>query len=251
MHSTLKGRVPHYVGADLTDRYSKRCRDVDVCGLMPNSNGKLTVSFWSWSWDRSPEPLDVTAIIKELGRTRATMLDGPQALAAGGALRACEKEAAAAAKTPQVPPVPGVSFAAGFVCSSLDLFAALAKAGAQISPSGFIGGVSEVYPGHIWRILARGVLPKKSTRKGRLVRKRILEALGVSDLPALPTHDQNDACIAAVLAAAADNVVPGIAVRGIGMDLFEEPDGTLREGLMVIPELSARTVEAVSRVARM
>jgi hypothetical protein len=136
---------------------------------------------------------------------------------------------------------------AGFICSSLDIFAALRRAGTNISPLRFLGGVSEVYPGHIWTILAgRRVLPKKSTGEGRLARKHILEALGVSGLPELPTHDQNDACIAAVLAAAADGAVPGITPTGIGSLLFAGADGTLREGLMVIPEVTARTGELIS-----
>jgi hypothetical protein len=132
---------------------------------------------------------------------------------------------------------------AGFICSSLDIFEALRRADTKISPPKFLGGVSEVYPGHIWTNLGGGHrLPRKSTREGCQARKIILETLGVANLPELPTHDQNDACVAAVLAAAADGAVPGITATGIGSPLlFSDTDRTLREGLMVIPEANANT----------
>jgi hypothetical protein len=63
-----------------------------------------------------------------------------------------------------------------------------------------------------------------------------LEALGVCGLPDLPTHDQNDAAVAALLAAAADNEVPGLGVVAIGAPLSIDSDGTLREGPMIIPQ---------------
>ena len=246
MNSSLKGNIPLYLGVDLTDRYSAICRAIDVCGLMPSENGELKAYFWFWQWDAAPGTLDVTEVINELTGTRAAMLDGPQGLATKGeALRACERLAAAVGKTPDVRPTLGRPFA-GFLCSSLDLFAALAQAGMQISPPGFLGGVSEVYPGHMWRILAGRVLPKKNSDEGRLVRKRILQALGISLLPELPTHDENDACVAALLAAAADGVVPGMTTRGIGIPLTADTDGILREGLMVIPELSDKTRQSIS-----
>ena len=241
MNSTIKGSVPQYVGGDLTDRYAKGRKDIDVCGLTPGENNKLTASFWSWKWDAAPEQLDVTAIAKELTATRTAMLDGPQGLATkGNALRACEKLAAAPGRTPDARPAPGVPFA-GFICSALDIFEALRRAATKISPPRFLGGVSEVFPGHIWTILGGCfALPNKRTEEGRRARKHILEALGVSGLPELPTHDQNDACVAAVMAAVADGAVPGITLIGIGSPLFDDPPGTLREGLMVIPEVTLK-----------
>jgi hypothetical protein len=240
MHSTLKDSVPPYLGVDLTDRYAKNCRDIDVCGLTHGENGTLTASFWVWQWDAGPGALDVTVIANELSAARAAMLDGPQGLAtAGEALRVCERCSAAAGKTPDKRPV-GRPFA-GFICSSLDIFAELKRAGTNISPPRFLGGVSEVYPAHIWKILASQRLSasrrlsKKSTLEGRLERKHILEDLGVSGLPGRPTHDQNDACLAALLAAASDGAVPEIGTEGIGSPLFADPDGTMREGQMVIP----------------
>jgi hypothetical protein len=249
MDSTLNGRSPPYIGGDLTDRYSKGCRDVDVCGLTPGADGTLTASFWFWRWDAAPTALDVDVIADELNGVRAAMLDGPQGLATHGkALRDCERRSAAVGKTPDARPALSRPFA-GFICSSLDLFAALKRIGANISPPGLIGGVSEVYPGHIWTILAgRHFLPRKSTKGGRLARKHILETLGILGLPELPSHDQNDACIAAVLAAAADDAISGLTPIRIGSPLLADPDDTLREGPMVIPEVTTKTRELISEV---
>lgn len=81
MQSSLKGKVPKYVGADLTDRYSGHCRDVDVCGLTPAESGKQRATFWYWHWDPAPKPLDVAVVAKELAEATVSMMDGPQALA--------------------------------------------------------------------------------------------------------------------------------------------------------------------------
>ena len=241
--------MPEYIGADLTDRYSRNCRDVDVCGLTRGESGELRATFWCWHWDPAPTPLDVATVAKELASARVSMIDGPQALAnRGNTLRLCERQSAAVGKTPDSPPALSKPFA-GFIWSSLDLFNALNSGGTRISPVGFVGGVSEVYPGHIWTILgSRRVLPRKSTPAGRAVRKHILEALGVAGLPALPTHDQNDACLAALVAAAADGSVPGVSVAAIGSALFVDDAGTLREGPMVIPQVTAAKADTISRV---
>jgi hypothetical protein len=249
VQSSLNAKVPEYVGADLTDRYSGDCRDVDVCGLTPDESGGLRALFWRWHWDPAPKPLDVAVVASELAAARVSMVDGPQALAINGnTLRLCERQSAAVGKTPDARPALSKPFA-GFICSSLDLFNALHRGGTRISPLGFVGGVSEVYPGHIWAILGnRRVLPRKSTQAGRAVRMRILEALGVIGLPELPTHDQNDACVAALIAAAADGRVPGVSVASIGSALLVDIEGTLREGPMVIPQVTAATADAISRV---
>lgn len=246
MQSSLQGSVPEYIGADLTDRYSSPCRDIDVCGLDVGESSGLRATFWCWRWDRPPELLDVAAIASELGVARAAMLDGPQALAILGAnLRVCERQSAAVGKTPDRRPGLTKPFA-GFICSSLDLVTALKRAGVVISTPAFVGGASEVYPGHIWTILSgRRGLPQKATGVGRLARKRILETLGVSGLPSLPTHDQNDACVAALVAAAADGRVPGVRAAAIGSPLFTDFDDTPREGPMVIPEVTAATADLI------
>ncbi len=250
LKSTLKGCVPPYLGADLTDRYSKGCRNVDVCGLTRGKNGKLMASFWAWWWDAAPAELDVIVIAEELGKARIAMLDGPQGLAAkGSALRACEKKSAAVGKTPDTRPTAGLPFS-GFIRSSLDLFQALKRKCMCIDPPKLVRGVFEVYPGHIWTIFS-GSLPKKSTPEGRLARKRILEVLGVRGLPDLPTHDQNDAAIAAVMAAAADGKVPGVRPKRIGLPLYVDSDATLREGQMVIPEVSRNKAELISKTLQL
>lgn len=247
MRSTLSSPVPPYVGADLTDRYSGECRDIDVCGLTPSGAGRLVASFWRWQWDPAPHVLDVAVIANELSSARVAMLDGPQALASiGAALRVCERQSAAVGKTPDARPDLRRPFA-GFICSSLDLFNALGDAGIPISAAAGGGGMFEVYPGHIWTMFRAGfLLPNKTTRAGRLSRKSILEVLGVTNLPDLPTHDENDACIASVLAAAADNGVPGVAAMPIGAPLSLDPDGTRREGPMVVPAVDSVIVDRIA-----
>ena len=210
-----------------------------MCGLTPARDGRLHAAFWLWRWDRAPQPLDVAPIAPEFRAARVAMLDGPQALACPGtALRVCERRPACVGKTPDTRPALSKPFA-GFIRSSLDLFAALKAERIAVSPPVFTGGVSEVYPGHIWTILSgRRPLPRKATEAGRRVRKRILEALGLSGLPALPTHDENDAAVAALVAAAADNQVSGVSVHSLGDRLSIDPDGVLREGPMIVPELT-------------
>ena len=78
----------------------------------------------------------------------------------------------------------------------------------------------------------------------------ILQALGILGLPDLPTHDQNDACISAAMAAAAHGKVRGMCVRGIGSPLSRDPDGTLREGLIVRPLLSQQLRESLDQALR-
>jgi hypothetical protein len=179
------------------------------------------------------------------------MLDGPQALARKGeSLRVCERQSAAIGKTPDTRPIPGKPFG-GFICSSIDLFRALKRQDIAISPPAFVGGVSEVYPGHIWTILGgRRPLPRKSTEAGRSARKCILEALGTSGLPALPSHDQNDACVAALMAAAADCRVSGVKVLCLGGPLSVDGDGVLREGPMVIPEVTGAVADRIADALR-
>ena len=242
MNSTLKNRVPEYIGADLTDRYSTACRSIDVCGLWSDESNKLAADFWVWQWDAGPGALDVSVVSSEIKAARAVTLDGPQGLATiGQNLRACERQSAAVGKTGDTLPPLTRPFG-GFIRSSLDFSAALRQTGIEISPTRFLGGVSEVYPGHIWTILSgRRALPNKLTEQGRIGRRNILEALGVVGLPPIPTHDQNDACVAALLAAAADYKVPGLNVNAIGVPLSIDSDGTLREGFMVIPEVTSKT----------
>jgi hypothetical protein len=251
MRSTLSGPLPAYIGVDLTDRYSRQCRDIDICGLNPIRDGSLQSSFWSWSWDRPPLPLALGAVAEEIHAAKLIMVDGPQALAAKGAtLRECERQSAAVGKTPDSPPPLTQPFA-GFIRSSLDLFGALRRAGIVISSSCRAGGIFEVYPGHIWNILSVGLpLPRKSTEGGRLARKRILETLGVCGLPCLPSHDQNDACVAALLGAAADHHVLGLDLASIGAPSSMDEDGVWREGPMIVPVVTRVAADRIETSLR-
>ena len=241
MDSTLKTSVPEYVGADLTDRYSKACRHIDVCGLSSDGNNTLAASFWFWQWEAGPGRPDVSKISSELKATRAAMFDGPQGLATRGRdLRVCERQSAAVGKTGDNLPSLTRPFA-GFIRSSLDIFAALRQAGVEISPARFLGGVSEVYPGHIWMILAgRRALPNKLPSRAGSGERAFSKPLGLQVCRRCRRHDQNDACVAALMAAAADGKVPGLNTIAIGDPLSIDPDGMLREGLMVIPEIALR-----------
>jgi hypothetical protein len=239
MKTTFRGDQPaDYLGADLTDRHAKGRRDIDVCGLTCAEGNGLRATFWHWKWSPPQTTLDVSLIAPEVKSAKSSMFDGPQGFASiGESLRACERQSGAVGKTPDTMPTLGRPFA-GYIRSSIELFSAFAQAGFKVSPAHFTGGVSEVYPGNIWGRLAKRVLPKKSTNEGRQARRLILQALGVTDLPSLPTHDENDACISAVVGAAADGKVTGVTVCGLGLPLVIEAGGTMREGLMVIPEIS-------------
>jgi hypothetical protein len=237
MRSTLKKPVPPYLGADLTDRYAIRPRPIDVCGLTPVAGDRLAATFWQWHWDAPTSELDVTVITQELGAATCSMIDGPQALALPGrSMRSCDKEANTPARVPDSRPSRAVPFG-GFVCSSLDLFNAVTRAGIEIGPRPPKARVGEVYPGAIWPKLAQGGLPKKTKREGAGARRRILEALGITSIPPSATHDQLDAAVAALTAAAADGAVMGVTVDVVGQPLLLDEKGVLREGQMVVPRL--------------
>ena len=246
METTRIGEVPPFLGADLTDRYARNVRPIDVCGLAPEGVG-FTVRFWTWTWDPAPNAVDADWVVKEF-ESRASMLDGPQALArVPEKMRACERLTGAPGKTPHQRPALHLPFA-GFVNSALDLFAALQSSGVPISPAAGLHGCGEVYPGDMWSALRRG-LPKKTTRAGRRLRACILTTLGVRGLPELPTHDQNDAAIGAMAAAALAGAVPGVGAQLIGDAVVVGPAGELREGPMV--RLSVTSVDLRGRLAEL
>lgn len=224
METTRQGPPKaRYLGADLTDRYAKGRRPIDVCGLTPDSDGRLHAEFWQWSWDAPDSPLQIDALLPELHGARLTLIDGPQALAMPGqTMRDCERKLAAAGKTPDS--LPRSSPYAGFIRSSLEFFAALASTG--LHPNTPIG---ETYPGALWKRLGTG-LAKKSSREGRRQRRELLERLEVRGLTELPSHDRLDACLCALLAAAHHRPWPGLATVWTGLPLRQLPDGSLREG---------------------
>lgn len=240
---------PPFLGADPTDRYAIRCRPIDVCGLVPTNDGRLEAKFWLWFWDPAPKPIDVRPIMAELRVARCSMLDGPQGLARPfRTMRECDRASAAAGKVPDCRPMLSQPFG-GFVCSSLDLFSALAEAGLIISPASAGTGVGEVYPGAIWPRLARRHLPKKGTPEGVEVRSEVLRCLGVVGLPARVNHDQLDAALGAVVAAAAAGAIPGVRVEALGDALYRDEAGALREGPMIFPLVEDPTLLARLGVA--
>lgn len=199
-----------YLGVDITDRYADSQREMDVCGLEIADNGVIP-HFWTWSWGSS-EPIVVTDLLPEILGAKATMLDGPQGLArVGCSIRASERSLAAAGKTGDTRPPLSQPYG-GFVASSLDLFAAFHSAG-LFDPSSPDLKLQEVYPAAIWTRLARG-LPNKRRRDGRQARVAILLTLGVA-VPDAPSHDELDACAAALLAAAADGHIQGVGVASV------------------------------------
>ena len=159
MQSTRTGAVVHpFLGADLTDRYAKGCKPIDVCGLNPGTDSTLLAAFWIWEWDPAGLPVQVGPLLHELSGGVSAMLDGPQGLAERpDPIRLCERLVGAAGKTPceRIAETKGRPFA-GFVLSGLDLFEALERAGVRLAssdnPAGLVG---EVYPGDLWPLLAR------------------------------------------------------------------------------------------------
>lgn len=232
MRTTRVGEVSRYLGVDLTDRYARTPRAIDVCGLTPLPGGTFVARFWTWTWDAAPGPLEIGPIVEEILLARVAMLDGPQALARPpAAMRVCERLTGAPGKTPHQRPEFYVPFA-GFIHSSVELFSALHAAGVPISAVAGQQGCGEVYPGDMWTAIVPG-LAKKGTPEGDRLRSAALGLLGVTGLPANVTHDQNDAAIAALAAAALDGAVPGVAAQLVGDALSVDKAGILREGPMV------------------
>lgn len=255
MRSSFDGTlIPPYIGVDLSDRYANQPRQIDVCGLTPVANGGgVDAKFWQWAWPTSGDPLVVrdSRVLHEVLSAAAVMIDGTQGLASPGrTARQCEVTLNAAGKTPSVLPRLGVPYA-GFMRSSVDLFAAFHALAVPVGPVDHRRGVSEVYPASLWIALSPRPLPQKKTREGRVARRVLLERLGVRGLPDAPSHDENDACVSALIAAAACGEVAGLGVRNVGLPVQVE-GGVLREGWMVVPvlseELSASLREATPEV---
>ena len=106
MKTTRTFEVSPYLGADLTDRYARAPRAIDVCGLTPLPGGAFAARFWTWTCDVAPRPLEVGPLVEEIQQARVAMLDGPQGLARPpAAMRVCERLTGAPGRTPhQLPP---------------------------------------------------------------------------------------------------------------------------------------------------
>jgi hypothetical protein len=243
IRTTRQEHPANYLGADLTDGTPGRRRPIDVCGLTP-VDGTFRASFWTWEWsDQGFE-----SVLTEIRSARCTFIDGPQGFASKGrTMRACDRVASAAAKTgADRDKVKGPY--AGFVLSSLDLFQRLHAAGIPISDAGLAGGVWEIYPGLLWRRLVSG-LNKKTTLAGVAQRRAILERLGLVFDSGELTHDQLDAAVGALAAAASEEKVPGLKVVLLGESLVVRPSGELEEGPMVSLETEERLRSELAAVA--
>ena len=226
-----------YLGVDLTDRYSARPRPIDVCGLQLDGTGRLLAQFWQWTWP-AHGPLDVSQLLPEVRRAKSVMVDGPQGLARlERTLRVSERALAAAGKTASTRPPLSQPFG-GYICSSLDLFASFREAGLGVDQSSHL---VEVYPAAFWTRLVTG-LPNKKSLAGREARIASLTAVGVNLPTSLPTHDQLDACAAALVGAAADNLLPGLSVVQMGEEVFwDAATRCLREGTIHVPTVDSGT----------
>ena len=232
------GPMP-YLGVDLTSRYGNPPRPVDVCALRPEPRGGLQAFWWQWHWDQTDTPLQLAPLLDELRTARSVMVDGPQALAARGRrVRVSERLCRAAGKTPDRLPPDGMPYA-GFIRSSVEWFAAIHAVGLTVSPPHSLGGVCEYYPGEGWVRLSQRRLPNKRSAVGRKVRQDLLRRYGVRfPRGAAPGHDELDACLGALLAAAADGAVAGLGIETVGLALQAGTHG-LREGPIVLPQPSS------------
>src|SRR5665811_1435860 len=126
-----------------------------------------------------------------------------------------------------------------FLKGSVQLFHNLVTSGSRFRLLGMEdvppgdANLLEVFPGSAWRVLAPAPLPAKRTMAGRTARRDLLEALGVTFPTAdVPTDDQLDAAMAALVAFAFDN--GSGKVVGAAPYLDEEV-GAIREGYIVQP----------------
>ena len=232
-----------YLGVDLSSRYATRPRPIDVCGLQPDPGGGLRATFWQWLWDAPGAPLELMEILREIRQARTVMVDGPQALASRGRrLRSSERLCRAPGKTPDRLPTDDVPYGS-FIRSSVEWYAALHVAGVAISPLRGLGGVCEFYPGEGWIRLSQRRLPNKHSAVGRKVRLDLLRRFGVRfPRGPIPDHDALDACLGALMAAAADGIVPGVALVSVGVPLRHGQDG-LREGPIMLPQLLPQLIQ--------
>jgi len=218
---------------------------MDVCGLEMRGND-IIACFWTWSWEPG-DRINVSAVLPEVRAARSLMLDAPQGLAqVGCSIRCSERTLGAAGKTGDTRPFLTQPYG-GFIGSSLDLFAAFHFAGLAISPASMLG-ICEVYPAAIWTRLARRI-PNKHRLAGREARVAILQVLGVAIPTAAPTHDQLDACAAALVGAAADDRIPGMKVVPVGDPVWwDTTHNCLREGPILIPQIDAALAGRLERI---
>lgn len=229
-----------YIGMDLSSRYARAPRPNDLCELVPDGDGTLEALFWQWSWPAGDLAGGLDPLLERIRAARTVMIDGPQGLArAGATVRGSERLCAAAGKTGDRLPELARPYG-GFLRSSVELFAAVHARGISISAAGAGGGVHECYPGGAWSRLAGRRLARKTSNEGRRQRTALLQRFGVrfgSGVEPL-SHDRNDACVGALLAAAADGGVAGLRVERVGPAVWLDASGVLREGPIVMPVIA-------------
>ncbi len=246
MRTEHEGDAPLYLGVQPSDRYAKTRRALWICGLSV-SEGRACARFWRWRWQPVDEPLDVSALLPELKAARVTLVAGPQGLArAGQGQRRSETLTSSSGPSPDALPAPGKP-RAGFLRSSVELFAAFYAAGLRVSPNGLRFGISETYPSAVWSQYEG--LPRKNSKAGVAARRVLLGAFGLElDEELKLGHEQCDAALAAITAAAADGAIRGMHVAARGDLVSRGADGLLREGPIVELKLNGWRAED-SRVA--
>lgn len=253
-----------YLGIDLTDGTRSLPRPIEVCGLARTETrgpDRFDAVFWHWTYDEGGTR-EASRLLPELRAARGTAIDGPHALASPGEpVRRAERLLRAPGRTPDSLEAISGPYA-GFVRTSVELFASLDRSGIQVgrlgsepSPDPTVsvgtrgpGPVAEFYPGGIWnRLVPR--LPRKSSAAGLAARRSILEALGIAFPPERLTHDQLDAALGALLVAAWEGLVPGLAVERIGPPLVRD-GSTMREGAILVLVADSATAARLAQAAR-
>ncbi|MEJ2344789.1 MAG: DUF429 domain-containing protein [Gammaproteobacteria bacterium] len=226
-----------YLGVDLSSRYARVPRPNDACELVSNGDGTLHALFWQWRWPAGDLASNLGPLLERIHGARLVMIDGPQGLARpGAAVRESERLCATPGRTGDRLPDLTRPYS-GFLRSSIELYAALHGRGVPLSVVGAAGGVHEFYPGGAWPRLAGRRLSRKTSEAGRRQRTALLRRFGVHlDPTGEPlSHDRLDACLGAVLAAAADGAIAGLQVAPVGCALWRDDGGILREGPIVMP----------------
>lgn len=223
-----------FVGVDLVDGSRPSPRKVDIAFL----DRSLRCAFDEWSFDPTG------AGLLEIGSAGVILaVDGPQGLAAhpGDRMRLCEKMVGVPGRCPYDLPLAGPY--AGFISSSVRLFASLWQCGRLHLYGGpplptHESALLEVYPGKAWRDVARltrtPLTAKKHSREGRQQRRNLLQTLGIQLPPdTVPAHDQLDAALAAYTAFLFSQ---GKTTSQGSPPFWDHSHSLLREGFIVYPE---------------
>jgi hypothetical protein len=225
-----------FIGLDMVDGCRPSPRKVDVAFL----DRSLGCTFDQWDFDPKGKGL----LPGQLGSPGFVLaIDGPQGLAGspGDPMRICERAGGVAGKSPYDFPPLDRPFA-GFIASSVRLFAALLQSGKfhlhglPVSSS-HEARLIEVYPGKGWADVAkRNEIPlteKKQRLEGRKQRQCLLEASEIRLPPgSVPTHDQLDAALAALTAF---RFAEGEATEQGVSPFWDSSKQVIREGFIVYP----------------